>query len=215
MGSNIMAERQRILVFQQNRSGESKISGIRRFGGERLVIATHDIDDPLPGLIDDTSGYLPETMDADLVLDYLRHPDLSLDLWRLCERMGIPVVASGRKETGGWALTPRICCALPWNGKMGNYGRLFGAPEFEVTVNNGIVAGITVLRGAPCGATWEAAEQTIGVPVEEAAVHIGLRTQYHCTADPAGWDVMYGKSPVHYSAKLHMYALMKALNRLI
>lgn len=205
---------QRILVFQQEGSGEGKIRGISRFGGDLFVIATFDVDVPLPGLIEDGSGYLPETLDADLVLDYLRHPDLSVDLWRFCERLGIPVVASNRKDAGGWAVTPRTCCALPLNRNLGEYGRLFGTPEFEVSVSGDRIAGIDVLRGAPCGATWDAAKQTIGIPFKDAPVHIGLRTQYYCTADPAGWDVMHGRSPVHYSAELHMAALRKALDRL-
>ncbi|MBW1899509.1 MAG: hypothetical protein JRI61_10680, partial [Deltaproteobacteria bacterium] len=33
---------------------------------------------------------------------------------------------------------------------------MFGAPEFSVEVLDGKVTHINVLRGAPCGATWEA-----------------------------------------------------------
>lgn len=120
-----------------------------------------------------------------------------------------------QQETGEWSLNPMICCALPRKRKLGEYDRIFGAPEFQVRVNGGKIAEIAVLRGAPCGATWDAAEQTTGVSVEEAAAHIGLRTQFHCTADPAGWNVMQGRSPVHYAAGLHMAALKKALHRFI
>jgi hypothetical protein len=42
-------------------------------------------------------AYLPQTVEADLVLDFLRHPDLSLALAHLCLDQGIPVVASGKK----------------------------------------------------------------------------------------------------------------------
>ena len=50
------------------------------------------------------------------------------------------------------------------------------------------VAEVEVVRGAPCGATWEAARKMAGLPSEEAVVRIGLETQYFCMADPAGWD---------------------------
>ena len=203
----------RILVFQQKGSGENKIKGLRKFGGDRFIIETCDIDVPLPGLIEHGSDYLPETINADLVLDYLKHLDLSTDLWILCEKLGIPVVASNKKSTGNWAITPRVCCALPQMESLGEYGKLFGAPEFQVTVTDGKIADIAVLHGAPCGATWEAAKQTIGVSIEEAPVHFGLRTQYFCTANPAGWDVMYGKSPVHFAAELHKAALKNAIDR--
>jgi len=206
---------QRIMVFQQKGSGENKIRGIHQVGGDRFITETYNIDIPLPDLIENSNDYLPLTIDADIVLDYLEHLDLSNDLWLLCEKLGISVVASNKKGAGKWAVTPRTCCALPQREDLGEYGKLFGAPEFKVTISDGSIAGISVLHGAPCGATWEAARQTIGIRVEEAPVHIGLKTQYYCTANPAAWDVMYGKSPVHFSAELHKTALKKAIDRSI
>jgi len=69
-----------------------------------------------------------------------------------------------------------------------------------------------VIRGAPCGATWDAAERIIGLSVEDAVVRIGLETQFFCTANPAGWDPIYGKSPVHFAGEIHSAALKRALN---
>ncbi len=97
-------ESQTILVCQQNGSGEAKIAGIRKYGGRLFKIKTHDIDTPLPELIDDTTPYLPARLEADLILDFLKHPDLSTDLARMAHRQGIPVVASGKKILQ--ALTP-------------------------------------------------------------------------------------------------------------
>ena len=68
-----------------------------------------------------------------------------------------------------------------------------------------------MVRGAPCGATWEAAQKVIGLPPEEAVVRIGLETQFFCSADPAGWDPIYGKSPVHFAGDVHSAALKRAL----
>ncbi len=68
-----------------------------------------------------------------------------------------------------------------------------------------------VLRGAPCGATWEAAPRVIGLAPDEAAVRIGLEVQYLCVADPANWDPLYGKSPVHFAGTVHQKAFLKAL----
>jgi hypothetical protein len=68
-----------------------------------------------------------------------------------------------------------------------------------------------VVRGAPCGATWDAAEKIIGLPPEEAVVRIGLETQFFCSADPAGWDPIHGKSPVHFAGDVHSAALRRAL----
>jgi hypothetical protein len=96
----------KILVFQQNNSGETKIAGIRKYGKDRFDLQMVSIDIPLPPVIDDAREFLPADIDADLVLDFLQHPDLSYDLGRLCHQKGIPVVASGKKEKIAGVATP-------------------------------------------------------------------------------------------------------------
>lgn len=98
--------RQHILVFQQNNSGEAKVKGIRDYGNEDFYLEEYSIDRDLPELIDETAEYLPEELDCDLVLDYLRHPDLSADLAEMCSRRNIPVVASGKKLRTKGVFTP-------------------------------------------------------------------------------------------------------------
>lgn len=100
------ADPQKILVFQQNRSGEKKIEGIRQYGGKRFIVEVVSIDEALPEVIDDTTPYVPRNFRADLVLDYLKHPDLSHDLAELCRDKKIPVVASGKKLRVKGTLTP-------------------------------------------------------------------------------------------------------------
>ncbi len=90
---------------------------------------------------------------------------------------------------------------------------MFGAPEFSVRIEGDVISHIKVKRGAPCAATWEAAKKVVGLPTKEAIVRIGLETQFFCIADPAGWDPIYGKSPVHFAGKVHRAALERALNK--
>ncbi len=194
---------QKITVFQQNGSGKSKIAGIRRFGKDNFDIEIVDIDEQLPAVIDDSGIYLPDTIDADLVLDYLKHPDLACDLALLCQKQGIPVIASGKKIIAGDVFTPSTCCMLPKHEILGEYGKCFGAPEIKIMENGGYVEGVKVIRGAPCGATWDAAEKVKGLSLEDAAVRFGLEVQFFCTADPASWDPITGKSPVHIAADIH------------
>ena len=73
---------------------------------------------------------------------------------------------------------------------------------------------VEVIRGAPCGATWDAAKRVEGLPVEDAIFRIGLETQFFCSADPSGWDPIHEKSPVHFAGDVHIAALKKALRRL-
>jgi hypothetical protein len=203
----------KIVVFQQGGRGESKVRGIQQYGKNQFDITLITIDQPMPLVVDDASEYLPDTIDANMVLDFLKHPDLSHDLALLCRRLSIPIVASGKKTTVAGTHTPPVCCALARHRELGPYSRCFGAPEFDVIVKEGKISDVTVRRGAPCGATWEAARRIKGYSVEEAPVRIGLDTQFFCTADPANWDPIWGKSPVHLAADLHRAALVAALKK--
>lgn len=91
---------------------------------------------------------------------------------------------------------------------------MFGMPEFIVKVAGGKISSIQVIRGAPCGATWDAARRVINLSVEDAAVRIGLEVQYFCVADPASWDPISGKSPVHLAGEFHKAGLNRALRNL-
>ena len=104
--NNIKKCIQKILVFQQNGRGESKIQGITRYGENSFDLQIISIDKPLPLIIDDSIQYLPHNINADLVLDYLAHPDLSYDLAALCVTKNIPIIATGKKSHIKSVLTP-------------------------------------------------------------------------------------------------------------
>lgn len=207
--------KQKIIVFQQNGSGEAKINGLRRYGKDLFELEVINIDKILPPVLDDTRPYLPREISCDLVLDFLRHNDLSTDLAALCAKKDIPIIASGKKIVGKKSITPPTCCGLPRLAGLGNYGEYFGAPEFEVEIEDDKIAAVKVVRGAPCGASWEVAKRLIGHPVEDAARKVGLETQFYCSANPAGWDPIYGKSPVHFAGKIHSKQLKKAIEKVL
>lgn len=208
---NSTITQQRLTVFQQRGSGKLKIDGLKKYGAEYFELTIVDIDEELPQVLDDTSAYLPETLDCDLVLDFLKHNDLSTDLAALCQKLNIPVIGSGKKLPGKGAITPPTCCGLPRLEGLGHYGEHFGAPEFTVEVEDGLISEVKVVRGAPCGATWEVARRLIGHPVEDAARKAGLDTQFYCYGDPGSWDPIYGKSPVHFAGKIHDKQMQKAV----
>jgi hypothetical protein len=97
---------QKILVLQQNGIGESKIQGIRQYGENLFDLEVISIDEDLPPVIDHATDYLPKDIKADIVLDYLKHPDLSYDLAVMCRDRNIPVVASGKKIRVKGTLSP-------------------------------------------------------------------------------------------------------------
>lgn len=94
----------RIVVFEEQGSGEKKIQGITEHGTGLEISRRYNIEESLPELIDDPERYIPEDFSADLVLDFLKHLDLSDHLARVCKKKNIPVVASGKKHAD--AMTP-------------------------------------------------------------------------------------------------------------
>ena len=93
-----------IVVFEEQGSGEKKIQGIGEHGTGLNIVKRYNIEENLPELVDDPEHYIPEDFEADLVLDFLKHPDLSEYLAKICSRKNIPVIASGKKHSG--AITP-------------------------------------------------------------------------------------------------------------
>ncbi len=100
------SRRQKVTVFQQQGSGERKIAGVRLYGGDIIELDVVSIDLELPPVIDDSSEFIPEDLAADLVLDFLKHNDLSQDLADLCARKSIPIIASGKKIDNRWVVKP-------------------------------------------------------------------------------------------------------------
>ena len=197
-----------ILVFQEKGSGVSKIEGVQNYGQGINITAIVSIDDFLPDFIEDPDDFIDDDFSADLVLNFLKHPDLVEYLVRICEEKGLPVVSPGKKGKG---FTPFTCCGLGRNDQLSLYGEQFGLPEYKVTLDGKTIRDIKVLRGAPCGATWDALQEYIGCSVEDVLVRLPRQVQYFCSADPSGFDPVSGKSPVHFAGYVHIAALKKAL----
>ncbi len=97
---------QKMLETQQNNSGESKIIVIRNYGKDLFDLEVFSIESTLPPVIDNSKEFLPGDINADLVLDFLKHPDLSLDLAKMCADNKVPLVASGKKMANKWPHKP-------------------------------------------------------------------------------------------------------------
>ncbi len=197
-----------IIVFQEKGSGVSKIEGVQNYGQGINITAIVSIDAFLPDFIEDPDIFIDNDFSADLVLNFLKHPDLVEYLMRICEEKGLPVVSPGKKGKG---FTPFTCCGLGKNEQLSLYGEQFGLPEYKVTLDGKTIRDIKVSRGAPCGATWDALQEYIGCSVEDVLVRLPRQVQYFCSADPSGFDPISGKSPVHFAGYVHIAALKKAL----
>ena len=99
-----MMDKFKIVVFEEHGSGEKKIQGIKKHGAGLEISRRFNIQERLPEIVDDPEQYIPDDFSADLVLDFLKHPDLSSHLARICRNKNIPVIASGKKHSD--AMTP-------------------------------------------------------------------------------------------------------------
>jgi hypothetical protein len=198
-----------IVVFQQAGSGRSKIAGIKEFGKNIHFAKIFDIDQALPEFIDEPEKYISDDFSGDLVLSFLKHPDLTEYLVTLCNRKKIPIIAAGKKNPD--AITPVTCCGLGRLKGLGEYGDQFGVPEYSVAVKDGIISDIQVQRGASCGASWDVIPNIIGLTPEDALECFAREVQYLCIADPSDFDPISGKSAVHYAGNVHFKAFEKAL----
>ncbi len=197
-----------IVVFQEAGSAEKKVKGILKFGEKITITNMFSINATLPEFVENPEEYITSEFNGELVLNFLKHPDLSDYLVDLCTEKQIPVVTTGKPGKG---FTPFTCCGLGKSETLGEYGRQFGFPAYSIEVTKGIIQHIHVQRGAPCGATWEAVVNLIGCPVKEALTKLPLQVQQNCFANPAGFDPISGKSPLHYAGHVHIAALKKAL----
>ena len=198
-----------IVVFEYRNSGKKKIEGIRRYGKNVKITATFNIIEPLPDFIDEPEKFINTNFEADLVLCFLKHPDLCQYLAKVCQQKKIPMIASGTKTEN--AITPFTCCGLGKTDKLGAYGEQFGVPEFEVQMTADRITTLTVKRGASCGATWEVTDKVIGMTGDDALPTIAREVQYLCLADPSAFDPISGHSALHYAGEVHIAALGKAV----
>ncbi len=199
-----------IIVFQQEGSGEAKIKGIRTYGSKLTVSKIFDLPAQLPDFIDKPEEYFTEDFSCDLVISFLKHPDLLHHLASLCTQKGIPLIASGKKCAQ--AITPVTCCSLGKNSRLGIYGAQFGIPEYEVVVEDNRITQMRVKRGASCGATWQVIPKIIDLSPEKALECIARETQYLCPTDPSNFDPITGKSALHVAGNVHAKALENALD---
>ena len=144
----------------------------------------------LPAIVEDASRYLPSSLpDVDVLIAVGLHPDLLMGLVDLIARSNVEAlivpledrewcppglrrqVAERLEELGVESAFPKPFCSLSPLGlkRVDAFIERYrvGRPIVEVELEGSIVRRATVVRSAPCGATWYIARQLIGRRVEE------------------------------------------------
>lgn len=216
-------------VVKRGKYGERLIQVIKDRTDFQVVSA--EVPQYLPGFIEDPEEFVkglninPEVFDADLLILYTFHPDLTPEIVKMAGEHGVKaaIIPGGIARAGSIGELERIaekynihievdeiCCTLEKCGvpAVDEFAEKLGKPEIEVKAKDGRIASINVIRGSPCGSTWHAAEGLIGKTIEEAPSLAGLLCQqYPCRAvrgTPGG---------IHTSGDLHKDAMERALGR--
>ncbi len=210
----MISDKTSISIFQQTGIGEQKIQGLHTYGKDITIAEITTLPTALPDFIEDPEDYFNSPIKGNLVLSFLKHPDLADHLVRICNTLSIPIVASGPRNIQG-AYSPMTCCGLPNTTELGAYGTQFGVPEYTVTLSEdgGEITGLAVTHGASCGATWRVMSKLVGQTTEVALEIIAREMQYLCQADPSAFDPVSGHSPLHFAGDLHTGALLKGIEK--
>lgn len=217
-------------VVKRGKYGERLIQVIKEKTDFQVVSA--EVPQDLPGFIEDPEEFVkglnldPKVFEADLLILYTFHPDLTPEIVKMAGEHGTKavIIPGGIGRAGSIGELERIaekynihievdeiCCTLNQCGvpAVDEFAQRLGRPEFEVEVKDSRISSINVLRGSPCGSTWHAAQGLIGKTVDEAPALAGLLCQqYPCRAvrgTPGG---------IHTSGDLHKDAMERALGRI-
>ncbi|MCX8172020.1 MAG: DUF166 domain-containing protein [Archaeoglobaceae archaeon] len=186
-------------------------------------VKVHEIEPELPVLIEDPKKYLnlPEDFKPDLIVSYLLHPDLNLELIKQASQRGVKlVVISGGAKSGSQkqlkdegdrfgvkVIWEEICCTTP-KLKDSKFFEYFGKPEFEITVENNVIKDVKVKRSSFCGSTYYVAEKIKGLRIEEAPSKAGYYTQiFPCMASRGL------QGGIHKAANAHKEAVEEAIKK--
>jgi hypothetical protein len=214
-------------VVRRGKYGERLLETILRHTDFQVVSV--EVPEVLPDFIEDPEEFVkdlnldPKIFQADLLILYTLHPDLTPEIVRMAGEMGVKaaIIPGGIGRAGSIGELEKIadkygihievdeiCCTLEKCGipEVDEFAKKLGRPELEVQTKDGRISRVNVLRGSPCGATWHAAEGVVGKSVAEAPSMTGLFCQqYPCRAvrgTPGG---------IHTSGDLHKDAMERAL----
>lgn len=211
-------------VITRGKYGHRLIESIKEHSDFSVVTA--DLPEFVPVFIEEPDEFLEnmnfdrKVFSADIVVSYALHPDLTSAIAKLAAEAGVRslIVPGGPSrasvpelnkisEVSGMDVeVDEICCTLEPNSCNRPFAEIFGAPVLKVKTENGKIAKVDVIKGAPCGSTWYMAKEIVGVPVKDAPPKAGLLVQhYPCRASRGDLG------GIHESGELHKQALIKAL----
>ncbi|NJD77968.1 MAG: hypothetical protein FIB08_12895 [Candidatus Methanoperedens sp.] len=215
-------------VITRGKYGKRLVENIKK--NSDFGVTSFELPESLPGFIEYPEDFVEKLnidkniFSSDLVIAYTLHPDLAGEIIRLAGEGGAhAVIIAGGRAGGLPGISTRsqknnlhievheICCDIEkcGNSVIDDFTSYFGRPEVKITVKDGLVKTVKIIRGAPCGSTWHMAKALTGTRTEDAPARAGLLVQqYPCRA------VRGTRGGIHKAAELHKKAVEFALSQL-
>ena len=224
----------RLLIFTQGLYGRRILENVSKRAPPDWKIRHVPLPEELPQIVEEPEGIvrvLDLAGDCDLIIFLGESPSafslLPTILKRVSARaviapaddyswlpLGLERQIQSELETLGIdAVFPRTFCTLSPVGfpPVDDFAQRFGSPKLRIEAEDGVVEGVEVLRGAPCGSTWYMAEKLPGTKVEEAANRAGLLVQtYPCLASQR-IDRFFSDAPIHVAGRVVQGAVESAI----
>jgi len=212
----------RIAIVTDGAYGERAYTTIKEeFDCEYLVMEAP------PSSFMDEIDLPPETMarleKANLVITYVLHPDLTLDLVdALHDKVDWIIVGAWRGEGFknqlegyGNVNCPENMCDLTENGNpvFDEFVSKFGRPVVRVNCQGGKVVDVEVLRCSPCGSTQFVAEEMVGENTATLPIKAGLRIQHYPCRAPKMRLFADDECKKEMAANFHKDAFQEALDK--
>ncbi len=161
---------------------------------------------------------------ADLVISYILHPDLLLEMVeQIHENVGWIIVAAWRGEglknqleSFGNVNCPDTMCELEENGDpiYDEFVSKYGKPIVEIELEGNIVTNVEVIRSAPCGSTDFVAREMVGENIGNLPIKAGLKVQlFPCRAPKL--RLFLDECKKGLAANFHSDAFQEAIDRKI
>jgi hypothetical protein len=159
---------------------------------------------------------------ADLVITYILHPDLTLDLVDLIHGQVDWIIVGAWRGEGfknqllryGNVTCPENMCDLTENGNptYDQFVAKFGRPVVSISCQGDKVVDIQVERCSPCGSTQFVAEQLKGERTDNLPIQAGLKIQHYPCRAPKMRLFTDDECKKEMAANFHKDAFQEALD---
>lgn len=182
----------KVIVVTDGPYGDRTFDTIR----EDFETVFFELDEPNSMFMDEVEvpdSILTELKSADLVISYILHPDLVLEMVeQIHEDVEWIIVAAWRGEglknqleAFGNVSCPDTMCELEENGDpvYDEFVSKYGKPVVEIQLEGNKVKDVHVIRSAPCGSTHYVSREMVGEDVNNLPTRAGLKVQlFPCRA---------------------------------